>query len=65
MDDLKSLYTRLRLQSLNQNARDLASYKEKLSMCIKKIEEAEGNLTDIKNVEVEDNKKYDLLGKPH
>jgi SNARE domain len=58
LEDVKTLHTRLRLQTLNQNQRDAASYKEKLSFSLSKLNEVEQNIGEIKGIQPEDGKHH-------
>lgn len=51
------------MQALTQNQKDLDSYKDKINFSVKKITEIESNLSEIKNLEPEDEKKYEEIGK--
>lgn len=59
---MQALHARLRLHSLNQNEKDLASYKDKIAFSLKKVAEVESNLAELKALQLEDDKKYEHLG---
>ena len=61
VEEVKNLHSKLRMQTLNQNQKDLASYKDKINFSVNKINEIEHNLGEIKNIEPEDGKKYDRI----
>ena len=63
VEDIRSLHGRLRLQALTQNQKDLDSYKDKINFSVNKITEIETNLNEIKNLQLEDGKKYETIGK--
>ena len=58
LEDVKSLHTRLRLQTINQNQRDATSYKEKMAFCLTKLNEVEQNIGEIKRIQPEDGKRH-------
>lgn len=62
VEDIRALHGRLRLQTLTQNQKDLDSYKDKINFSINKITEIESNLLEIKNLRLENDKKYEALG---
>lgn len=63
VEDVKSLQTRLKLHTMTQSEKDLASYKDKIKFSVNKITEIEHNLLEIKNLEIEDGKKYEHIGR--
>lgn len=62
-EEVKNLHVKLKVHSLSQNQRDTAAFKDKVTFCMKKVTEVEQNLTEIKRLELEDNKKYEHLGR--
>ena len=62
VEEIKSLQTKLRIQTINQNQKDLNNFKEKLSICFKRINEVEANISEIKHIRPDEFKKYENLG---
>lgn len=61
---MKTLHVKLKVNSLSQNQRDSLAFKDKVTNCMKKVTEVEQNLSEIKRLEIEDDKKYEYLGRP-
>ena len=62
VEDIKSLQSKLKLQTMTQNKKDLDSYKDKISFSVNKITEIEHNLLEIKNLQIEDGKRIEHVG---
>src|SRR3990167_792174 len=58
LEDVKTLHTRLRMQTLNQNQRDTASYREKITLSLTKLNEVEQNIGEIKRTQAEEGKRH-------
>jgi hypothetical protein len=61
VEEIKILHAKLRLQTINQNQKDLASYKDKLNFSVNKINEIESNLGELRHVQPDEGKKYEQI----
>ena len=61
VEDIRQLHSKLRLQTISQNVKDVATHKDKVGQSLTKIGEIESNIGEIKRLQLEDDRKYEQI----